>query len=116
MSAAGRFLVTRHRAFLALLLLTVALRLAILFHAQTHVHSDEAIIGLMGMRILEGRLFPVYMAGQVFNGGAAMEAYLAAASFAVFGAEVVPLKGCIVLLSLLSLAALYSVVRRFWDG
>ncbi len=115
MHAAGWIFVTRHRAFLVLLLLTAALRLAILFLAQTHVHSDEAIIGLMGMRILEGRLFPVYMAGQLWNGGAAMEAYLAAASFAVFGAGVVPLKGCIVLLSLLSLAALYAVVRRFWD-
>ncbi len=105
----------RHRVFLALLALTAALRLAILFRAQTHVHSDEAIIGLMGMRILDGRMLPVYMAGQVFNGGAAMEAYLAAASFALFGAGVAPLKGCVVLLSLLGLVALHATVRRFWD-
>ncbi len=115
MRTAERGIFARPGAFAVLLGLTAVLRLAILFRAQTHVHGDEAIIGLMGMHVLEGRSFPIYMAGQLFNGGAAMEAYLAAAAFAVFGAGVVPLKGCVVVLSLLSLAALYATVRRFWD-
>jgi len=42
-----------------------AARFAILFASQTHVHSDEAIIGLMGKQtFLEGRHFPFYMYGQ----------------------------------------------------
>jgi len=106
----------RHRAFLALLSLAAILRVATLLHAQTHVHNDEAIIGLMGTRILEGRHFPVYMAGQRFNGGAAVEAYLAAGAFALFGPGVVQLKACIVLLSLLTLTAVYAVARRFWEA
>jgi hypothetical protein len=44
----------------------------ILLASQTHVHSDEAIIGLMGKHILEGRYFPFYMYGQPYNAGAAL--------------------------------------------
>ena len=38
-----------HWPFILILLLTAATRFVILFHSQTHVHSDEAIIGLMGV-------------------------------------------------------------------
>src|SRR5689334_14748098 len=93
-------LMRRHAFFLALLVFVAAARFAILFSSQKHVHSDEAIIGLMGKHILEGRHFPFYMYGQPYNAGAAWEAYAASAAFALFGVGVVPLKGCIVVLSL----------------
>ena len=86
-----------------------ATRFAILFASQTHVHGDEAIIGLMGKHILEGRHFPFYMYGQPYNAGAAWEAYLAAVAFALFGVGVVPLKACIVILSLVCLSLFYRM-------
>src|SRR5881227_1292133 len=97
----------RHAFFIALLGAVAAARFAILFASQTHVHSDEAIIGLMGKHILEGRHFPFYMYGQPYNAGAAWEAYLAAIAFALFGVSVIPLKSCILVLSLLCLVLFY---------
>src|SRR5439155_6489751 len=82
---------------------------------QTHVHSDEAIIGLMGKHILEGRYFPFYMYGQPYNAGAAWEAYLAAIAFAVFGVSVIPLKSCILVLSLLCLVLFYWMCLALYD-
>src|SRR5712671_4914080 len=97
----------RHASFIGLFVIVAATRFAILFASQTHVHSDEAIIGLMGKHILEGRHFPFYMYGQAYNAGAAWEAYLAAIAFAFFGVSVISLKSCIVVLSLLCLILFY---------
>src|SRR5215217_2293179 len=99
----------RHAFFIGLLILVAATRFAILFASQTHVHSDEAIIGLMGKHIMEGRYFPFYMYGQPYNAGAAWEAYIASTAFALFGVGVVPLKGCIAILSLLCLFLFYRM-------
>ena len=104
---ANGLLVRRHALFVGILVFFALARFAILFTSQTHVHSDEAIIGLMGKHILEGRYFPFYMYGQPYNAGAAWEAYLAAVAFALFGVGVVQLKGCIVVLSLLCLFLFY---------
>src|ERR1051326_8236618 len=111
----NRPLTSRHALFVGLLVLFAAARFAILLTSQTHVHSDEAIIGLMGKHILEGRHFPFYMYGQPYNAGAAWEAYLAAVAFAVFGVGVVPLKGSIVVLSLLCLFLFYRMGRALYD-
>src|SRR5690348_4942135 len=88
---------------------------AILLTSQTHVHSDEAIIGLMGKHILEGRNLPFYMYGQPYNAGAAWEAYLAAIAFAPFGVSVICLKSCIVVLSLLCLFLFYRMCVALYD-
>ena len=105
----------RHALFIGLFVFVAAARFAILFASQTHVHSDEAIIGLMGKHILEGRHFPFYMYGQPYNAGAAWEAYLASVAFALFGVGVVPLKGCIVVLSLLCLFLFYRMGCALYD-
>src|SRR5918996_4356877 len=105
----------RYAFFIGLFVLVAATRFAILFASQTHVHSDEAIIGLMGKHILEGRHFPFYMYGQPYNAGAAWEAYLASTAFALFGVGVVPLKGCIVVLSLLCLFLFYRMSCALYD-
>jgi hypothetical protein len=99
----------RHALFIGLVVLVAAAWFAILLTSQTHVHSDEAIIGLMGKHILEGRYFPFYMYGQPYNAGAAWEAYLAAVAFAFFGVGVVQLKGCILALSLITLFLFYQM-------
>src|SRR3989440_11562828 len=105
----------RHALFIGLFVFVAAARFAILFASQTHVHSDEAIIGLMGKHILEGRHFPFYMYGQPYNAGAAWEAYVASVAFALFGVGVVPLKGCIVVLSLLCLFLFYRMGCALYD-
>src|SRR5512142_2948561 len=111
MSDLSRSLMRRHALFVGVLVLTAAARFAILLTSQTHVHSDEAIIGLMGKHISEGRYFPFYMYGQSYNAGAAWEAYLAAIAFALLGVSVVSLKSCIVVLSLLGLFLFYQMCR-----
>ena len=88
--APHNILMRRHAFFIGLFVFVAAARFAILFASQTHVHSDEAIIGLMGKHILEGRHFPFYMYGQPYNAGAAWEAYLASVAFFLFGVGVVP--------------------------
>src|SRR6516164_1179173 len=105
----------KHVWFIGIFLFISAACFAVLFASQTHVHSDEAIIGLMGKHILEGRHFPFYMYGQPYNAGAAWEAYLAAVAFALFGVGVVPLKSCIVILSLFCLLLFYRMGCALYD-
>ena len=102
-------MMSRHRLFLALLIFFAAVRFAVLLTSQIHVHSDEAIIGLMAKHILEGRYFPFYMYGQPYNAGAAWEAYLGVIAFALLGVSVISLKSCIVVLSLLCLFLFYRM-------
>src|SRR4030095_12994328 len=104
-----------HALFIGLFVLIAAARFAVLLTSQTHVHSDEAIIGLMGKHIFEGRYFPFYMYGQPYNAGAAWEAYLAAVAFAFFGVGVVQLKGCIVVLSLVCLFLFYQMCLALYE-
>jgi hypothetical protein len=106
----------RHALFIGVLVLMAAAWFVILLTSQTHVHSDEAIIGLMGKHILEGRYFPFYMYGQPYNAGAAWEAYLAAVAFAFFGVSVTSLKSCIVVLSLLCLFLFYRMGCAVYDA
>src|SRR5438093_9206232 len=105
----------RRALFIGVFILIAAARFVILLTSQTHVHSDEAIIGLMGKHILEGRYFPFYMYGQPYNAGAAWEAYLGAIAFAFFGVSVILLKGCIVVLSLLCLFLFYRMCLALYD-
>ena len=105
----------RHALFIGVFILIAAARFTILLASQTHVHSDEAIIGLMGKHILEGRYLPFYMYGQPYNAGAAWEAYLAAIAFAFFGVGVISLKSCIVVLSLLCLFLFYCMCQTLYD-
>ena len=105
----------RHVLFIGLFVVVAAARIMILLASQKHVHSDEAIIGLMAKHILEGRYFPFYMYGQPYNAGAAWEAYLAAIPFSVFGVSVISLKACIVALSLFCLFLFYRMCLMLYD-
>ena len=105
----------RHALFIGLFVIVAAARFTILLMSQTHVHSDEAIIGLMGKHIVEGRYFPFYMYGQPYNAGAAWDAYLASIAFALFGVSVISLKSCVVVLSLLCLFLFYRMCVALYD-
>jgi hypothetical protein len=60
------------------------------FWPQAHFDSDSAITGLMATHISEGRAFPVFWYGQSYM--LAVESYLAAPLFVLFGASVTALK------------------------
>src|SRR5437773_7120977 len=105
----------RHLPFLLILAGTAILRFIILFVSQTHVTSDEAIIGLMAKHILEGRAFPFYFYGISYNASCAWEAYLAVIPFAIAGVSVVALKIPIVLLSLVCLTLFYVMTVRLYS-
>src|SRR5438046_8098404 len=104
----------RHLPFLLILVATAIARFVILFVSQTHVTSDEAIIGLMGKHILEGRALPFYFYGISYNASCAWEAYLAAVPFAIAGVTVVALKIPTVLLSLDCLTIFYVMTIRLY--
>src|SRR5207248_4355535 len=105
----------RHRAFFIILAATAIVRFAILFLSQTHVTRDEAIIGLMGKHISEGRYFPFYFYGIVYNASCAWEAYLAVIPFWLLGVGVIALKFPTVLLSLVCLALFYVMTTRLYS-
>ena len=105
----------RHLPFLLILVGTAIVRFVILFVSQTHVTSDEAIIGLMAKHILEGRYFPFYFYGISYNASCAWEAYLAVIPFAIAGVGVVALKVPTVLLSLACLALFYAMTTRLYS-
>src|SRR5881227_350022 len=104
----------RHLPFLLILIGTAIMRFVILFVSQTHVTSDEAIIGLMAKHILEGRYFPFYFYGISYNASCAWEAYLAVVPFAVASVGVVALKIPTVVLSLACLALFYAMTTRLY--
>src|SRR3989442_9217202 len=105
----------RHLRFLLILGGTAILRFIILFLSQTHVTSDEAIIGLMAKHVLEGRHFPFYFYGISYNASCAWEAYLAVIPFSIAGVGVVALKIPTVLLSLVCLALFYVMAKRIYS-
>lgn len=105
----------RHRAFLIILIATAVVRFTILFLSQTHVTSDEAIIGLMGKHISEGRYFPFYFYGIAYNASCAWEAYLAVVPFWLFGVGVIALKIPTVILSLGCLSLFYVMAQRLYS-
>ena len=58
-------------------------RLLFLFKSDFGIESDEAIVGLMAMHIIENEARPIFYYGQHYLG--ALEAYLVAGSFSLWG-------------------------------
>ncbi len=101
-------------AFFALVFLGVVFRIWMLTHyglvsgGDVDVYlADEGIVGLMGKHILEQGATPVFFYGQSYLG--ALEAYCAAAMFALFGVSLTTLR----LVPFLFSIALGVIVYRF---
>lgn len=60
------------------------------FWERSHFDSDQAITGLMGKHLIEGRALPVFWYGQSYM--LAVESWMAAPLFALFGTSVTALK------------------------
>ncbi len=99
--------------FLRVALLAALLyRLLLLATIDSHAHYDEAIVGVMARHILEKGERPLFFYGQNYGGGGAIEAYAAAALFALFGERTALLKAFPLVLSLVAIPVTYAVARR----
>jgi hypothetical protein len=94
----------------AVVLLVLLRSIVFVFWEQSYFDSDQAIIGLMGKHLIEGRAFPLFYYGQHYMLG--VEAYLAAPFFAVAGISVTTLKLPLLLLNLAVALLLLRVLER----
>ena len=99
-------------ALLLVLVGCLSLRLAVLASSAARLDSDEAVTGIMARRILEGRDFYLYYAGQKYMG--APEQYLQAASLALFPDGPFSLRVPEVLLSVATCGLTYVVGARIF--
>src|SRR5262245_17158176 len=75
-------------------LLCVALLLlgSVLLTSQRYEDGDEGVVGIMARHVLTKGEHPLFFYGQLYGGGGAIEAYLAAPVLAAFGSSPVALK------------------------
>lgn len=99
-------------AWIVLVALTMAgacLRLDYLSNSGWVIDADEAIVGLMGKHISEGREVPIFYYGQHYMGS--LEAILAALSFKLFGMSALTLKLVPLLFSLALIPLIFLLGR-----
>jgi len=94
-----------------LVLLGLLTRLILLVASDFGIESDEAVVGLMAKHVTDGKPWPLFYYGQHYMGS--LEALLAAASFSVFGMSNASLKLVPLLFSLLHIALVYLLAKRF---
>ncbi|WP_326560551.1 hypothetical protein [Micromonospora sp. NBC_01796] len=93
-------------------LLGVAYRLVLLVNEVPPANSDEATSGLVAMHVAQGREFPLFFYGQHYMG--ALESYLAAPLFALFGPSTLALRLPNLLLYAAFLALVWQLTRRLY--
>ena len=98
-----------HAALLAVLLLALGLRWLLLLGPHGEMEADEAIVGLMGLHILQGER-PAFYYMQPYMGS--LEAYLAAGSFALLGSSPLTLKLVPLLASVAFVGLIYATGVR----
>ena len=99
------------RIVLAVATLLILVRSAVfVFWPQSYFDSDQAIHGLMAKHIAELRAFPVFMYGQSYL--LAVEAWLAAPFFVLFGASVATLKLPLLLINIVVAILLIRIFSR----
>ena len=94
-----------------LFMLGCFLRLLVL--PTSHPWSDEAVLGVMGLRVLKGDL-PIFMSGQAYMGS--LEAYLMAPIFAAAGPSAMSLAVLPTLLSCLTLFLTWQLIRKLFGA
>lgn len=93
-------------------MLVIARSAVFVWWEQAGFDSDQAIFGLMAKHITEGRAFPMFIYGDRYM--LAVQAWLAAPLFAVFGPSVGVLKAPVVLVNVATGVLLVWVLHR--DG
>jgi hypothetical protein len=102
------------RALIAAIAVASALVMArsavFVVYRQSFFDSDQAIVGLMGKHLAEGRAFPLYFYGQTYMLG--VDAWLAALVFLVTGPSVSALHAALTLESLAAAGLLVVALAR----
>ncbi len=98
----------------AIFLLALVLRLIILFTAECCLRSDEAVVGIMARHIVTKHEFPIFLYGQVYGGGHALVAYIAAPLFAVFGMSGTLLTAISMTFGLANIVLVMLLLRRLF--
>lgn len=107
---------SRFRWIAAILLLAMTVRGVILFTGQRWLRSDEAVVGLMAKHIVTRGERPLFLYGQPYGGGHAIEAYIAAPLFATFGRSAILLTAIPAIVSLVSIWLVWLIMDRFISG
>jgi len=97
---------------LVLILLAVALRLLLVSLGWPPTNSDEATMGLMARHIAYNGEHPVFFYGQYYMG--ALEAYLGAMFFHLFGPSLLTLRLSVISLTALFLLSVYLLTRALY--
>jgi 4-amino-4-deoxy-L-arabinose transferase-like glycosyltransferase len=96
----------------ALILLAVALRILLVILGWPPTNSDEATMGLMARHIAYNGEHPIFFYGQDYMG--ALEAYLGAIFFHLFGPSLLTLRLGVILLTALFLLSIYLLARTIY--
>lgn len=96
----------------ALIVLAVALRLLLVGLGWPPTNSDEATMGLMARHIAYNGEHPIFFYGQDYMG--ALEAYLGALFFHLFGPSLFTLRLGVILLTALFLLSMYLLTRTLY--
>jgi hypothetical protein len=97
-------------SIVAAALLVIARTAVFLIWEQAAFDSDQAIFGLMAKHIVEGRAFPVFIYGD--NYMLAVQAWVAAPLFLIFGPSVAVLKMPVVLVNIATAMLLVWILIR----
>ena len=97
-------------AMAAAVVLVLARSAVFLIWEQAGFDADQAIFGLMAKHLVEGRAFPVFIYGDSYL--LAMQSWLAAPLFAVFGPSVAALKVPVVIINAITAALLVWILHR----
>jgi hypothetical protein len=83
-----------------------------IFFEQSGFDSDQAVVGLMAKHLADGRAFPLFFYGQHYM--LAVEPWLAAPFFKLFGASVATLKFPLLCVNIaVAVLLIWMLVRRF---
>jgi hypothetical protein len=100
-------------AAIAVIGLSALIRVALILQGWPPLNSDEATDGLMAIHIVRHGELPIFVYGQSYVG--AIEAYVAAALFALFGVSDLALRMGPVIFWSLFLGTLYLLGRLLYD-
>jgi hypothetical protein len=95
-----------------IIVFSACLRILLVCLGWPPTNSDEGTMGIMALHIASHGEHPIYFYGQDYMG--ALEAYLAAVSFHLFGVSLLTLRLGVILLSSLFLASMYLLTSLLY--
>ena len=101
--------------FFFLMLASVGLRLWLLIVSRHYLRSDEAVVAMEALDIMDGGRIPFFLYGQHYGGGHTVEALMAIPWFALFGPADYFLKLGPMILSCLYILVVYLCLYQFFN-